>query len=281
MSFLRDVWSLLYSATNDGKQGLSKMSEPVELADMVENRLKAVASLYHTNTRWLRLRLLDYFGRLDFSGLNVLEVGAGNGLYACCVASLGAKHIIALEPEAEGSGQAVGKTLVQNAYKLGLTNLKYIPCTLQDFTTPTSSLDLIYMLAVVNHLDEKHVQTLHSDERSRSVFQHLLRPVWEWLKPGGMFVLTDASRHHAYEPLIRLKLLRRHPFQPAIEWEKHQPPRVWQNLLQDLGYYPVEFHWATNWRYPWIPRLLVDNIIAAHLYSSLFVMRAHKPSQST
>jgi hypothetical protein len=33
----------------------------------------------------------------------------------------------------------------------------------------------------------------------------------------------------------------------------------------------IDFHWATNWRYSWTPCFLVDDPIAALLYSTPFV----------
>jgi len=68
----------------------------------------------------------------------------------------------------------------------------------------------------------------------------------------------------------------KHPFQPQIEWHKHQHPRVWKSLLESMGFTAVKYHWATNWRYPQIPRFLCDNAIAAQLYSSQFVLHARK-----
>lgn len=137
--------------------------------------------------------------------------------------------------------------------------------------------DIIFMLAVINHLDEIHVRTLHADENSRAMYCQLLRQVLEWLKPGGSLVISDVAHVHAFTPLVRLGILRGHPLQPDIEWEKHQPPKVWKVLLEDTGFTAARFHWATNWRYAWMPRFLVDNVVAAHLYSSLFVLHAQRP----
>lgn len=242
-----------------------------------ETLLEPVARAYGVNTRWLRVRTADYFGTLDFSGQVVLDIGAGKGLYACAVGKLGAKEIVAIEPEAKGSRQGVAAKLQTNAASLNLTNLTFHTVPLQAFETKPQRFDLIYMLAVINHLDEDAVQTLHIQPESRDRYIRLLRPIYDWLKPGGRLVVSDASRWHLYRPLVRLGLLKRHPFQPTIEWEKHQRPRVWQEILGEIGFVDTAIRWATNWRYPWMPRPLVDNVIAAHLYSSLFVLEARRP----
>jgi SAM-dependent methyltransferase len=236
-----------------------------------EQHLVPVANVYNTNARWLRVRTADYFGTLDFSGLHILDIGAGSGLYACCMASLNAAHLVALEPEFDGSRNAAIKTFQHAMEMLGLPNLEFHPIAMQAYSAPPASFDLIYMLAVINHLDETLVQMLHTDESSRAAYRQLLQPVFDWLKPGGMLVISDVPRTHPY---MRLGLP--HPFQPQIEWHKHQHPRLWKALLESIGFTSVKWHWATQWRYPQLPRFLFDNLISAQLYASQFVLRAQK-----
>jgi 2-polyprenyl-3-methyl-5-hydroxy-6-metoxy-1,4-benzoquinol methylase len=240
--------------------------------------LRPVAEVYGTNARWLRVRTADYFGVLDFSGKRVLDIGAGRGLYACCVAALGAEQVVALEPQLAGARDNTITSFQQRIEALNLTNLDLKPIAMQDCSAPAQSFDIIYMLAVINHLDERHVRTLHTDENSRRAYRALMRPLYNWLKPGGYLIISDASSSHAYTYLIDLGLLKKHPSQPHIKWDIHQRPQVWQGLLEEVGFTAVQYHWATNWRYPWMPRFLVDNMIAAHLYSSSFVLRARRPS---
>lgn len=242
-----------------------------------EALLDPVARVYGINTRWLRVRTADYFGGLGFHGQTILEIGAGNGLYACALAALGAQRVVALEPEGDGSRRGVIERLRERAGELRLDNLEVYPVALQAYKAAPCTFDLIYMLAVINHLDEQAVQLLHYDSESRARYSQLLRPVYTWLRPGGRLVISDVSRAHPYRPLIRLGLLKRHPFQPAIEWEKHQRPDVWQQVLAQAGFVDIAVHWATNWRYPWLPKALVDNVIAAYLYASLFVLSARRP----
>ena len=195
-----------------------------------DQRLVPVANVYSTNARWLRVRTADYFATLDFSGQCVLDIGAGSGLYACCVASLNAAHLVALEPEFDGSRNSAITTFQHALETLGLPNLEFHPIAMQAYSAPPASFDLIYMLAVINHLDETLVQTLHTDESSRDAYRQLLQPLFDWLKPGGKLVISDVPRTHPY---MRLGL--KHPFQPQIEWHKHQHPRVWKSLLERSG----------------------------------------------
>ncbi|MDY7033213.1 MAG: class I SAM-dependent methyltransferase [Thermodesulfobacteriota bacterium] len=223
------------------------------------------------------MRTADYFGTLDFTGKHMLEVGAGNGLYTCCVSVLGAARPVALEPELKGATDSAVSTFRRSLDRLYIQIVEFYQLSLQEFVSPDQSFDTIYLLASINHLNETHVQTLHCNKESRCLYQHLLQSLFNWLKSGGTLVISDSSRWHAFTPMIKLGLMHKHPFQPNIEWEKHQSPKVWKELLEEIGFTPVHFHWATNWRYRWMPRFLVDNIVAAHFYSSLFVLRAHRP----
>jgi SAM-dependent methyltransferase len=239
-------------------------------------RLKPVAQAYGTNARWLATRVSDYFGTLDFSGMQVLDIGAGAGRCACCVASLGADRVVALEPEESGSNTGVITKFQMNAQKLGLSNLQIHTHIMQDFAAPADSFDVIYMINSINHIAEDAVRSLHNNPASHAAYMTLLQPIMDWLKSGGLFVISDASRFHPYGPLIKSGFLKKHPFFPQINWELHQPPAVWMKLLTDMGFMSANFHWASNWRYDWMPRFLTDNALAAYFYSTQFVIRAVK-----
>ena len=257
-------------------QNLRKKNETVIERMKTEKLLVPISNVYHINLSWLKTRTADYFGTLNFSGKRMLDIGAGTGLYACCVAALGADKLVALEPEEKGSSNQAIATFRQNIDRLGLKNIDLQTLKLQEYIADHESFDIVYMLASINHINEKHVRTLHRNKDSWDAYIHLLSPVFELLKPGGILIISDASRYHAFSLLTRLEILKKHPFLPNIEWEKHQHPKVWKILLEDIGFRSVHFHWATQWRYQWMPRLLVDNPISVHLYTSLFVIHAKK-----
>ena len=246
-------------------------------AQEVLRQLTPLARAYGTDPRWLAVRTADFFGRLDFSGLRVLDVGAGSGLYASCLAALGAERVVALEPDLAGAAHGAGAVLGQRKGELGLTRLEPRALDLREFTSSPGFFDLIYFLASINHLDEDHVRTLHSSPESRRAYTGLLRPLLTWLRPGGRLVLADVSRNHAFEPLLRLGLLKHHPFQPHIEWPKHQPPEVWLELLAGLGFQDLSWGWSTSRRYRWLPGWVVDNPLAVWLYSPMFIIQARRP----
>lgn len=213
-------------------------------AQSSRDRLAPVASAYEMHPNWLYATLRDLFGRTNFAGARVLDVGAGNGLYTCMIAALGAQEVVALEPELTGSQTAVTTILQHQIENLELSNVTFTPQSLQDFRGVQKSFDFVLMVAVINHLDEAHVQTLHVSPESRSEYRRLLLPVYDLLKPGGQLIALDAGRTHAFSPLVKIGLLNGHPVWQGIEWHKHQNPQVWRDLLEEVGFNRIDHHWA-------------------------------------
>ena len=237
--------------------------------------LADVARVYGTDPHWLAVRIEDLFGRCEFTGLRVLDVGAGRGLHSAAIAALGAREVVALEPDLDGSRGGSASVMEANAERLGLRNLRPLRCTLDAFHAEAGSFDLILLYAVVNHLDETRVQTLDHSTESRAHFGAILGSLRDWLRPGGELVLFDAARHHTLEPLLRAGILRRHPLAPTIEWEKHQDPEVWAELLRELGFAHVESRWAAFSRYAWVRWLLGGKRWATLLFPR-FIIRARR-----
>jgi protein-L-isoaspartate O-methyltransferase len=239
--------------------------------------LKPIAEIYGINARWLAVRTEDYFKTLDFTNMCILDVGAGNGMYTCCVAALGAEKITALEPELDGSRHGLTTKFGQVLNELKLSNIELINKSLGDYNSPPQAFDMIYLLAVINHIDEKHVGSVNTNSESKEIYKEHMQPLFDWLVPGGKLVITDASDTSIFTPLLNTGILKKHPFQPTLDWDIHQHPKVWNGLLLEIGFESVNYRWATNWRYSWMPRFLVDNPITAKIYSSLFVIHAVRP----
>lgn len=214
-------------------------------------KLEPLAKLFPTqNAGQLHRRVLYYTGRDDFTGLRVLDVGAGSGLDSCAMALLGATEVVALEPETDGSTHNVTHTFRQNIQTLGLSNITLQTNTLQAYTAQPASFDVITLIAVINHLDEAGVVHMHKDQTIQHRFAEMLMPLHAWLKPGGTLAIYDAARHHALAPLIKLGILDKHPLAPSIEWHKHQQPNQWLRVLRQAGFSRFKVMWPKPRRMP-------------------------------
>ena len=83
------------------------------------------------------------------------------------------------------------------------------------------------MHASINHLDEPATMRLHTDEAARQAYRELFAKLAGMGADGAKLVASDASRHNLFA-----KLPVRNPLQPTIEWDKHQPPETWIELLE-------------------------------------------------
>ena len=216
---------------------------------------------------WLRQALRD----IDFDGLSVLDIGAGDGIFSCYMALEGAGSVVALEPELDGSNNDARSTLLRRVANLGLSNVTCLPETFQAYAGPPGAFDVVLAHNVVNHLDEDAVSVLHESEQAREVFRGLLRRMGELLRPGGVLVLADCARSNFFG---RLGL--RNPVSPTIEWHKHQNPELWIRILGEAGLGETALHWTYPRRLRMLGPLL-DNRIASYLCDSHFVVHARRP----
>jgi SAM-dependent methyltransferase len=215
---------------------------------------------------WIRQSLRD----LDFRGKQVLDVGAGGGLFSCYMALQGAARVVALEPELEGSALHPRRTLLERVDMLGLTNVVGLANTFQEYAAPGSAFDVILVHNAINHLDEEAVVALHRSEDARASYRALLGKIYELLKPGGVVVIADCARANLFAWLGI-----RNPVASMIEWDKHQNPNLWVRLLRDVGFDEFELHWT----YPRRLRILgaiLDNWFMSFLMQSHFVLHAHR-----
>jgi 2-polyprenyl-3-methyl-5-hydroxy-6-metoxy-1,4-benzoquinol methylase len=242
-----------------------------------EGQIQELAALYGTNTHWLWVRVTSLFGRDDFSGRRVLDVGAGNGMYSCALALLGAEEVVALEPTQAGSRSSHIDRFIQALKTLAISNVSLHQLTFEEYSGPVEHFDYILLHNVINHLDEDLVQTLHTSEQNRQQYAVLLSPVQKLLTAGGEVIIRDATRSHMLAPLIKYKILRRHPRARTIEWHKHQDPPVWEELLRRIGLEPVHTRPAPWTRYDWLRRLMGNNRLVSSLIAPYFILRARRP----
>jgi 2-polyprenyl-3-methyl-5-hydroxy-6-metoxy-1,4-benzoquinol methylase len=209
---------------------------------------------------------LDYlFGDVDLAGARVLDIGAGDGLYSLWTAASGARQLVALEPEAEGSEARARDRLERAAGRLGSGNVEVRAEKLQDYESPPESFDVVMLIASINHLAEKACMELHRDSRAREMYRDLLHRIAELTVPGGSLIVTDASRHNLF---ARLPLTN--PVARWIEWEKHQPPSLWAELFEEAGFERPRIRWHSfnTLRRP--GRVLLGNRFAAWFLEGSF-----------
>jgi SAM-dependent methyltransferase len=203
-----------------------------------------------------------------------LEIGAGEGLMSLWLLHAGAETVTSLEPEADGATGGVAARAGEHRRALGVPEERweYLPDTLQSFTPEGRRYRLILSHSSVNHLDEEACMRILDDPAARARYVELFGKVRELLEPGGTFVLADVARENYWA-----RLGRSSPWAPEIEWEKHQEPETWCELLAEAGLVPSSRRWFHPYYRTRSVDKLLDNRIAARCLASGFVIHARRP----
>jgi SAM-dependent methyltransferase len=211
---------------------------------------------------------MDYlFDGVDLRGARVLDIGAGGGRYSFYAAAAGAAHVVALEPEAAGSDTGVRTRFEHVREQLGVDSVELRNETLQEFDPGDERFDVLFMHASINHLDEPATMRLHADESARQTYRELFARLAGIGADGAKLVASDVSRHNLFA-----KLPVRNPLQPTIEWDKHQPPETWIELLGEAGFTDPRVRWTTASSLRRPGRVLLGNRMAAWLTEGAFCL---------
>lgn len=219
--------------------------------------------------RFVKWHFNNLFSGVDLSGKRFLDIGGGAGTYSFYAACSGAKEVICLEPEAEGSSRGMQQEFLQRAEVLGVGNrVRLLPITFQEFTS-SSHFDILFCHNAVNHLDEAAVVECHNNEAAQRTYIELFKKMRRLCTDGGYLIIADASRYSFW-----YRLGYPNPFAPTIEWHKHQPPRVWKRLLQQAGFQTISIRWKSPARFSRIGQVLFGNewvnyFLWSHFYMTL------------
>lgn len=180
------------------------------------------------------------FEGIELDGRHVLDVGCGRGAWTVWAAINGARRVVGIEPEADGSTTGVRQMLASTLRTLGLEGKACVRSQpLEQLTAADGLFDVVIMFNVINHLDEAAVLDLHRDRRSFDRYVAILERSRELMKPGAWMIVADCGRHNLWR---RLRV--RSPVAPTIEWYKHQEPDVWRDVFNAGGFQCVDLRWS-------------------------------------
>lgn len=242
---------------------------------------QAFAKYLDENDIWMSAERLDYslnhfFKSYELSGKSVLEIGAGPGFSSVWCATHGASRVVAIEPEASGSTKGVKQEFERLAEAIHLGGrVEYMGVTLDEYLAKSSqhNYDYILMNAVVNHLDEDATMRLHLSEAEaeRQRYRKIFRQLFDLLNRNGVVLIFDIGRCNFW---YKFKL--HNPFAPNVGFYLHQQPKVWNRLLCQCGFEPVDIRWFAGYRFRHL-RLILSYFIPAYFLASKFILRCRKP----
>jgi SAM-dependent methyltransferase len=183
------------------------------------------------------------FGDIDFSNKTMLEIGCGKGMLCLWAAAHGARHVVGLEPLAEGAydSSECHQAFRKMAQQLELPQARVLPDTVQKFDCPSNYFDVVLSVASINHLDEKSCVALGKSQTAENEYRRIFRNIARMMKSGGKLIIIDAGRHNFFGDLGM-----RNPMSPNIEWFKHRQPEYWARLLNDCGFGNARIRWCAG-----------------------------------
>ena len=214
----------------------------------------------------------NLFQELSFDGKRVLDIGGGTGLYSFYAASMGAKKVICLEPEAEGSTNGVRQRFkeIKSALRVS-TPVEQYATTIQCFNDSDEKFDIILSHNSINHLDEEACVNLMSDPQAKKTYCKIFKKLGSLAENGAKLIVADSSRHNFWD-LCHLK----NRFVPSIEWEKHAHPKEWARLLADAGFCNPQIRWLSFNRLGHPGQLVLGNSVASYFLDSSFCLTMDK-----
>jgi hypothetical protein len=232
----------------------------------------AVKERLFPTKRRLQFHTDALFRGVDFNNKAVLDIGGGEGLLSFYAAAKGARNVVCLEPEADGSSPGVLQKIDRLRRVLGRPNVEFKAVTFQAFDPGGERFDVIVLHSSINHLDEAACITLLSEPNSKAAYREVFAKMFSLSNKGAKLVICDCSRYNFFA-LLGV----RNPFVPTIEWHKHQSPRVWAELLAEVGFVNPRITWRSFNRLGSFGRLLLANKFASYFLESSFCLRMDKP----
>ncbi|MDP1853775.1 MAG: class I SAM-dependent methyltransferase [Candidatus Omnitrophota bacterium] len=215
----------------------------------------AVDNMLYKSKNKLLFRAKQVFGDIDLKDKSMLELGCGDGVYSIWAKINGAKRVIGLEPEVDGSTSGSAKIFTELINNLNLDNIDCLPQTIENFNPNGIKFDIVLSNMSINHFDENACIKLNSNLDAQRKYLGIFNKVKSTMKPRGKFIILDNSNKNFFGIFKK-----RSPFCPNINWRKHQPPKVWIKLLKQAGFGEAKISWPS--RYCCLLSLYCHNIIS-------------------
>ncbi len=219
----------------------------------------------------LRHQMQFLYQDINFKGKNVLDIGGGIGLHSFYALAMGAKSAVIVEPEGDGSHSQMIATFSQLRDALNVKNIRLTQTTLQSFHSEQNKFDVVLIQDAINHFDEPACINLRISHESQRIYDQIFRKIAGLITVDGYLMLSDCSSSNLY-PMLGLK----NPFDPNIEWHKHQPPSVWEKLARAHGLEQRALRWSTPTRLGAIGRKLSRSCFLAWFFTSHFAITFQK-----
>jgi len=150
-------------------------------------------------------------------------------------------------------------------------DVDFVSCRLEDWS---EAFDVVLINNVINHLDEGACQRLHLDAQARRTYRAQLEKAAEVTK--SWLIVADCSRSNLFASL-RVQ----NPFAPSIEWDQHQRPELWAEILEMVGFRRHRLRWNAPARLGMVGQAILGNRLGGYLTNSHFIMTLRRATETS
>lgn len=219
----------------------------------------------------MKAYLKELFKGIELSEKNILDIGAGTGIYSCYMAMNGAAEIVSLEPELEGSGNGYTAKFEDLKNSLELNNVFLKPSTFQSFDNEEKKFDVVLLHHSINHLNEDACIDLKKSDEAKEIYGKIFEKLYLISSSRAQIIIADCSSKNIFS-MLKIK----NPLAPSIEWHKHQPPNEWIEILKKTGFREFEVKWIVLNPLGEIANFFLGNKICSFIINSHFIIYAKK-----
>lgn len=195
----------------------------------------------------------------------LFDVGGGNGIASFFFAKNAHNgSSVVIDPLSDGSNDTMRTQFRLLKERFVSEKVSFLKATTEALPH-TEFCDIMLMHNSINHFDESIVFSLAYDNAAQITYRKLLGDALTHLKPGGFLIVSDCSSNNFFGNFFGWN-----PFAPAIEWNKHASPRVWEEILSSLGLTHLDTSWNARRELGSFGKLFLANKYVSYFLDSHF-----------
>jgi ubiquinone/menaquinone biosynthesis C-methylase UbiE len=216
------------------------------------------------------------FFRVEIKDKKVADIGGGNGLASFwCVLEGGCSEAVIIDTLDAGSNQKMFDQYNKMKHESAITNkIRFFNGSIQELSPSNQLFDVVLMHNSINHISEAMTPKLRVSGEAKDYFRKQFREIYNFLSPSGRFIVADCSRRNFFGDLGI-----KNPIAPSINWEVHQTPDVWKELIESSGFKHLRTTWTTRREFGALGYSLFGNKLCSYFLASHFCLEFERVKQ--
>ena len=212
---------------------------------------------------------------IDLDGKKILDIGGGNGIASFHALNSSANCCAwIVDPIVEGSNDLMFKQYNSLKKNYDAERINFHRDYIDTLLDP-NAFDIIVMHNTINHIGEDILKDISYNNEAYSEYVSRLKTILDRLSSNGILIVSDCGSRNFFGQ-IGLKS----PFAPTIDWDLHCEPRVWQQMIEDLGFSHIKTQWTARREFGFFGKIFLANRLCSYFLNSHFVSFYQKAENS-